>query len=205
VSESSTIIVQRCLDRLKAGDTAARDELIRQASARLEMLTRKMMGDYRSLRRWEESGDVLQNAVVRLCRAMQEIVPPTPKDFFRFAALQIRRELIDLARHHYGPQGAAGHHASVGPNDQRSAAGGPLDGADLSNDPAGVAQWSEFHRLVDELPEPEREVFDLLWYQGVTQDEAAVMLGISERTLRYRWRDARLRLAEALGGELPGE
>ena len=50
----------------------------------------------------------------------------------------------------------------------------------------------------------EREVFDLLWYHGLTQDEAAALIGVSVRTVKSRWRSARLRIAEALGGELPG-
>jgi RNA polymerase sigma-70 factor (ECF subfamily) len=53
------------------------------------------------------------------------------------------------------------------------------------------------------MPEAEREVFDLLWYQGMTQEEAADLLGLSLSTVRRRWQAARLRLYEALGGELP--
>jgi signal transduction histidine kinase len=34
------------------------------------------------------------------------------------------------------------------------------------------------------LPEPEREVFDLLWYEELSQSEAAVVLDVSERTMR---------------------
>jgi RNA polymerase sigma-70 factor (ECF subfamily) len=57
---------------------------------------------------------------------------------------------------------------------------------------------------VEALPEGERAVFDLLWYQGLTQAEAAVVLNVSEPTIRRRWRSARLHLHEALGGEAPG-
>jgi RNA polymerase sigma-70 factor (ECF subfamily) len=62
------------------------------------------------LKRWEQTDDVLQNATPRLCRALRETTPPTVRDFFRLAALHVRRELIDLARHHYGPQGPAARH-----------------------------------------------------------------------------------------------
>ena len=44
----------------------------------------------------------------------------------------------------------------------------------------------------------------MLWYQGLTQAEAAELLGVSSRTVKRRWQTARLRLFEALGGELPG-
>jgi RNA polymerase sigma-70 factor (ECF subfamily) len=44
------------------------------------------------------------------------------------------------------------------------------------------------------LPDQEREVFDLLYYEGVSQDEAAAILGCSARTIRRRWNEAKLRL-----------
>ena len=53
----------------------------------------------------EETGDVLNAAVIRLLRAMEAVSPETPRQFFALAALQIRRELIDLARKYRGPQG----------------------------------------------------------------------------------------------------
>jgi len=57
---------------------------------------------------------------------------------------------------------------------------------------------------VEALPDDEKEVFDLLWYQELTQAEAAALLNVSERTIKRRWASARLRLHEILGGELPG-
>src|SRR4051794_2331290 len=38
--------------------------------------------------------------------------PATVRDYFKFAALQIRRELTEMARHHYGRQGHAAHHVT---------------------------------------------------------------------------------------------
>ena len=54
------------------------------------------------------------------------------------------------------------------------------------------------------LPDAEREIFDLLWYQGLSQREAAALLGITERMAKRRWRAARLKIHERLGGRLPG-
>lgn len=44
-------------------------------------------------------------AAIRLDRALAEKVPKDASHFFRLAALQIRRERIDLARHYGGPEG----------------------------------------------------------------------------------------------------
>jgi RNA polymerase sigma-70 factor (ECF subfamily) len=76
--------------------------------------------------------------------------------------------------------------------------------ADESQEPSRLAAWTEFHAQTEALPEEEREVFDLLWYQGLPQAEAAGLLGVSERTVKRRWQAARLRLHEALRGEPPG-
>jgi RNA polymerase sigma-70 factor (ECF subfamily) len=202
---SQTAHLQRCLDRLRAGDESARPELLAAACERLTRLTRAMLRDYPRLKRWEETGDVLQNALVRLHRALQQVTPASPRDFYRLATLQIRRELIDLARHHYGPEGAGGHHESVAgrrdESDSRPPAHEPADAADA---PGRLAEWAEFHEQAEALPEEEREVFDLVWYQGLTHADAAAVLGVSTKTVQRRWHAACLKLHDRLGGELPG-
>jgi RNA polymerase sigma factor (sigma-70 family) len=200
----STVHLQDCLDRLQAGEASARNDLMNSACERLRRLTRKMLDDYRGVRRWEETGDVFQNAMLRLCRALAAGCPGSLRQFYRLAALQVRRELIDMARHYYGPEGVGANHASQAPADggSRPPAHEP---ADLSTEPARLALWTEFHSQVEALPDDEREVFDLLWYQELSQAEAAAIVGVSDRTIKSRWRSARLKLHEALGGSLPGE
>jgi len=200
-----TLHVQTCLDRLRGGDEAARAELLGCACERLRKLARKMLKGYPKVRRWEQTDDVLQNAALRLHRTLQQLPVGTARDFFRLAALHIRRELLDLARHYYGPQGRGAHHASWGPDGSATAEddSGPLAPADLSQEPSRLAAWGEFHEQIGALPDEERETFDLLWYQGLSQAEAAELLGVSERTVKRRWQAARLKLHEALGGEMP--
>src|SRR5262245_57434375 len=110
MTDQNSTLLQACIDRLAAGDETARDELLGGTCQQLERLTRKMLRDYPGVRRWEQTGDVLQNASLRLCRALQQVKPPTLRDYYRLAALQIRRELTDLARHYYGPQGGGANH-----------------------------------------------------------------------------------------------
>jgi DNA-directed RNA polymerase specialized sigma24 family protein len=40
-------------------------------------------------------------------------------------------------------------------------------------------------------------------YQGLSQAEAAELLGVAERTVKRRWQTARRKLHEALQGEVP--
>ena len=196
-------LIQTLIDRLQAGDVAARDELLAATCERLQKLTRKMLRSYPNLRRWEQTDDVLQNASLRLCRALNDAAPQSPRHYFHLAAVQIRRELIDMARHHFGPQGPGAHHLSdAGGVSSRAAPA--HERPDHSSSPSRLAVWSEFHRQVEALPNEEREVFDLIWYQGLSQAEAMSVLNMSERTLQRLWRSARLKMYEACGGEVPG-
>jgi RNA polymerase sigma-70 factor (ECF subfamily) len=197
---SSTTEIQLRLDRLRAGDESARDDLVKIARERLSRLARKMLRSYPVVRRWEQTDDVLQNAALRLCRSLEAVKPESVRSFINLAAVQIRRELIDLARHYGGPHGPGRHHASP---DRSDGSGGPPDPGTDTDDPARLADWTEFHVQVEALPAEEREVCDLLWYQGLPQAEAAALMGITERVVRYRWRAARLQLHERLGGRLP--
>ena len=51
---------------------------------------------------------------------------------------------------------------------------------------------------IDGLPEDEREVFDLVRIQGLTQAEAAEVLGVSAKTVQRRLNRGLLLLAEQL-------
>jgi RNA polymerase sigma-70 factor (ECF subfamily) len=145
-----------------------------------------MLGDFQRVRRWAETDDVLQSALVRLVGALRDVKPATPRDFLALAALQIRRELIDLARRYYGPHGiGANHESQAGVKD-----GKPVDPSDIRHEPSALAQWTELHEQIGALPEEEREIVGLLFYQGLSQAEAAELLGVSLRTLQRRWHDA---------------
>jgi RNA polymerase sigma-70 factor (ECF subfamily) len=201
-ASSQTVHIQACLDRLRGGDEAARADLLSCACERLRNLARKMLKSYPNVHRWEQTDDVLQNAILRLYRTLQQLPVETPHDFFRLAALNIRRELLDLAKHYYGPRSHGAHHATPGSHaDARGPEAEAL--ADPSQEPGRLAAWSEFHERIASLPEEERETFDLLYYQGLTQAEAAELLEVSERTVKRRWQAARLALHEALQGEVP--
>lgn len=74
---------------------------------------------------------------------------------------------------------------------------------DPGEEPSDLAEWAEFHERVQTLPDAEREVFDLLWYEGLGQKEVAHILGVTERTVKNRWRSAKLMLRQLLDTDLP--
>lgn len=187
-SPANTMQLQALLDQ---GDEAAYGELLSIASTRLHKLARKMLRDFPRLRRWEQTDDVFQTAALRLHRSLSEVKPESVKQFFGLAATQIRRTLIDLARHHYGPEGQAAKHESGTNSDHKG----------NTDSPENLASWADFHEQVESLPNDEREVFQLLWYSGTTQREAAELLDISERTVLRRYYRAKLSLRDALHDE----
>ena len=188
--------------RLGRGEVKARDRLIACAFERLDHLTRRMLRDFPRVGRWEQASDVRQAALVRLSRALEASPPATVRDFLRLAACEIRRELIDLARHYQGPMGMDRHCADA-------SARGPAAGdsslpaaepSDTTQDPTRLAAWTELHERIGALPDDEREAFELLWYQGMTRAEVAAVLEVNERTVQRRWQAARLRLYRDLDG-----
>ena len=71
-----TAQLQLYLERMQAGDAAAREVLFRHACGRLERLTHKMLHGFPGVRRWEQADDVLQNALVP--QVPGAVVPPPP-------------------------------------------------------------------------------------------------------------------------------
>lgn len=186
--------LQSLIDLAQAGDERAKSLLLDHACERLLKLTRKMFRNYPTLRRWEQTDDVFQNSLVRLHRAMAEVQLESVRHFFNLAGLQIRRELLDLVKHHLGPQSAGRHHhTDHHPPDEQ---GGSLYGRAIS-EPEDLETWSEFHERVNRLPDEQREAFNLLFYEGLGHEEAAAILGISLRTIKRRWQAAKLSLQEA--------
>lgn len=192
-----------CLEQLAAGDLAARGRIIELCGDRLRALAHRMLARFPDVRRWDDTDDVFQNAVVRLHRALGDVRPDSPRAIMALAATQLHRELIDLARHHRGPASyAANHGTNVGPP---ATAGGPqqhhVDRAVA--DTEGLDRWTLFHEAIMALPDELREIFHLVWYLGADQKTIAGLLGCSERTVKYRWREARDAVKAALEGRGP--
>src|SRR5262249_9183568 len=183
-------ILPHWLDRLRQGDWAARNALIRHSRDRLRLLTRQMLRRFPGVQRWEDASDILQKALIRLDRALGEVHPAAPRDFLRLAATQIRRELIDLSRR---------RPPDLPVPEPVAAASRPH-----ADDPYQLSLWTEFHSRIAAMPEDDRELIELLYYQGVSQPEAAQLLGVPLTTLKRHWKETRVRLLAQLGGVLPG-
>ena len=198
-----TVVIHRYLEKLRSGDASARECLVNFTFERLQRMAKKMKHDFDRVGRWEQTDDIVQNATIRLLQAIDGVEIRDVRHFYRLAALQIRRELIDLCRHYHGPLGAAANHQTQrGRSDQTN--GRPeFERAETISDPSSMQEWGEFHTSVNELPEQQREVFELVWYHELSQPEIAELLGISTRQVKRIWRSAKLSLYEQLNGEIP--
>jgi RNA polymerase sigma-70 factor (ECF subfamily) len=101
-----------------------------------------------------------------------------------------------LGANHFTQRRPAAADASVQPQ--------LYDRAEVSQDPRRMQEWADFHVAVQELPQRERDVVDLLWYHEMNQEEAAKLLDVSPRHVKRLWRSAKLLLHQRLH-EIPGE
>lgn len=191
----STAHLQVLLELHQAGIPSARESLLEHSAERFRLLARRMFRRHGDLRSLDQTDDVLQQALVRLYRALSQIKPPTVRAYLGLAAMHIRWVLRDLARK-YSAAKIVCYTGRTVPGD------GPFD---PGGEPSDLLQWSEFHQKIEALGDEEREMFHLLIYEGLSQAEAAALLNISVRSVKRRWQRARLSLRAALRGDWPNE
>jgi RNA polymerase sigma-70 factor (ECF subfamily) len=195
--------IRRALERLGRGDVAAREDLIVWACERMREIAHRMLRTFPSVRRWDETDDVVQNAAIRLDRALRNTVPMDARGLVGLAATRVRRECLDLAKKHRGPESYSANHET---NYQR--ADGELharvDDASDDHEPLeALERWTRLHAAAEALSEDEREVFHMCWYLGLKQEEIAQLLGCSTRTVKRRWESAKQLLAAAMRSTPP--
>jgi RNA polymerase sigma-70 factor (ECF subfamily) len=184
------------IERANQNDSAARAALLKCAYERLRVVVDKKLKHFARLARWQESDDVTQEAALKLWGALKDLSPRTVDEFWVIAGEQVRRVLLDLIRHDFGPQRIAAH-TEVGLG---AAAPEPVD---ATYDTANLDRWTALHEQIDQLPQDERSIVLGMWYSGLSQTAAARALGISLDTAQRRWKSARERLKRALQDERP--
>jgi RNA polymerase sigma-70 factor (ECF subfamily) len=206
VSDDSTAVLQGQLERAVTGDAEARQRLLGLTRDRLMHHARLLLhGRYARLEPFAQTDDVVQQLYVKILRNQDRFwvnangePVRTLAEFFGHTSAWMRDVLCDELRKAYGR------------DDNRPAVlpfvGGISDTrpsyelASTTLDGAKVQRWTEFHEAAARLPEELRAVFDLLWYQGLPQAEAAALLSVSVPTVKLRWMKARLQVQQALGG-----
>jgi RNA polymerase sigma factor (sigma-70 family) len=206
VSDESTAVLQGHLERALAGDAEARQRLLELTRDRLMRHARRFLhGRYARLEPLAQTDDVVQQLYLKVLQnqdrfwvnAAGEPVR-TLAELFGHTSAWMRDVLCDLLRKTYGRDD---NRPAMLPLD-----GGPSDTAPRQEpssdtlDAEKVQRWTELHEAAARLPDDLRAVFDLLWYQELSQAEAATLLGIAVPTVKLRWMKARLQVQQALGG-----
>jgi RNA polymerase sigma factor (sigma-70 family) len=196
------------VDQLGAADSeirrAARDRLLSSVIEHMRAVAHRMMKGFPQVRRWDETDDVVQGAALRLARALDSVAPTDSRHLLGLIAMQVRRELLDLARRYGGAESFAYHHGTnAAGNGERDVLHTDAAVDPDETNPDSVASWTRFHEAAASLDDDDRELFNLVWYLGLTQEQAASALDCSVRTVARRWEVLKRHLVVRLGGQAP--
>jgi RNA polymerase sigma factor (TIGR02999 family) len=184
--------VTQLLSAVESGNPKAAEELLPLVYEELRSLANARMTQ-------EPSGQTLQptalvhEAWIRLVGENHDW--QNRKHFFSAAAEAMRRILIERAR-----------------QKRRVRHGGGLVRVDLNDIDVAAESQSEtvlfVHEALERLAQKDPEIAELIklrYFAGVPNQEAAEMLGMSERTARRNWAYARAWLTREINGQKPGQ
>jgi RNA polymerase sigma-70 factor (ECF subfamily) len=134
--------------------------------------------------------EMLGAVVERLLKALREVHPRTVREFFALVGQHMRWELNEMARR-LDEQPA--------PVEVREG----LVHAPVSSDSGLSPDSRRMLAAIADLPEQEREAFELVRIQGLTQAEAGHLLGVSAATVNRRLNRGLQALLEALADLRP--
>jgi RNA polymerase sigma factor (sigma-70 family) len=196
--DRTTFVVQRYLDELAGGSPAEPvvRALLDRAVHRLSQLCGVLL--HRSYPRLTrpplnlQVDEMLGVVVERLLKALREARPTNVRQFFALAGQHMRWELNDIARRLDEEPVAVELYDEQVP-------------APASSDSGLTPDARRMLQAIGELPENEREAFDLVRIQGMTQAEAARVLEVSAMTVMRRLNRASVLLAKRLDDLRPSD
>ena len=184
--ECTTRVVERYLGELAGvtGDASAEPiirALLSSSVRRLHQLCATLL--YRSYPRLSkppmnlQTDEMLSAVVERMIKALRNVRPKTVREFFALANQHMRWELNTLARR----LDREAHAVEL----RESAVGSPAvpEGDDSSQASPNAARMLD---AIESLPEDDRETFCLVRVQGMTQANAAAVLGVTIKTVQRR-------------------
>lgn len=171
--------ITQILSRLSAGDRDAIQELTPLVYQQLRQIAQQLLHAENDQRRWDAT-ELVHEAYLRMIGDH----PVGWKDrahFFAAAATVIRHVLVDEARKAKSQKrGGEGQPVRLAPDS-------------ISRDDVGFALLDLDDALsqLRKLHERQARLVELRYFGGLTQDEAAELLGVSRRTVAGDWRMAK--------------
>jgi RNA polymerase sigma factor (sigma-70 family) len=185
-TSQSTSEIGDLLSGLDLGEPAARNLLIERCRERFRRRAAQMLGGFQKLRRDLDTSDVEQELHLRLCKSLAIVKVNDVQHLFRLANETLRRYLIDCARK---------WRAQV--NSDAS-----YDRIDPSPDPGRLAVLAEIQEWIGTLNEQKREIFDLMFYQELSETEIGRIIGKSRKVVSRMKRELEMECVEKFGENL---
>jgi RNA polymerase sigma-70 factor (ECF subfamily) len=193
--ERTTLVVERYLNELAgvSGDSDAEPiirALLSTSVQRLHLLCATLLRrNYQRLMRPPlnlQVEEMLSGVVERMMKAMRKVQPKTVREFFGLANQHMRWELNEIARRLDRETRAV---------ELRESAVGGRSTTTVSRLSPNTLRMLE---AIEGLDDGEREAFSLVRVQGMTQSDAAAVLGVSVKTIQRRLNRSLLLLGEKL-------
>lgn len=164
--------------RAQGGDCDALNTLCVRYDGRVRRIVRVRLGT--GLRRWTESGDVVQDVFREALRKIESLDPASEFDLLDWLARVATNRIRDLVDHVGAEKRDVARQESVAAADDGESEAPPF-GVDEHTGPGEAAFLREVRALLDEvvaaLPESYREVILLRDYQGADWPDVARLLG----------------------------
>jgi RNA polymerase sigma-70 factor (ECF subfamily) len=171
--EPSTQEVTQLLAAWSEGDPSALDKLLPLVEDELHRLARRYMSHERPDHTLQTTA-LVNEAYLRLID--QKVEWQSRAHFFGIAAQIMRRILIDHARKHLGPKHGGGKIVSL------------EDVAVVSDERASeLVALDDALSTLAKIDERKSRVVELRYFGGLTVEETAVVLGVSDETIRREW------------------
>jgi RNA polymerase sigma factor (TIGR02999 family) len=177
--------ITRLLSAARLGERAALDRLFELVYDELHLLARKQLGSAETVR----TTALVHELYLRMARG-DGVTPEDRAHFFSTAARAMRQILVDHARRKQAAKRGGGVRPEV------------LDEARVGTDVRReeiLAVDAALARL-EELDARLARLVEMRFYAGLSVEEAAEALGVSDRTVKRDWRKARAFLYRELHG-----
>ncbi len=180
--------VTRLLRAAEGGDRSAAEEVLRRVYDELRSIAGKRLSAERPDHTLQATA-LVHEVWLRLAGDAPGIGFESRAHFFRAAAAAMRRILIEHARKR-GREKRGGGARRV-----------PLSAIDLAcqQDSASILSVDEAIRRLEEQDERMAEIVKLRFFAGLSEEETAETLSLSDRTVRREWVLARAWLQRELG------
>lgn len=168
------------ISRVARGDQRAFSALYERYSNRMYTLILHMVNDQML------AEEILQEAFLRLWNRADQYVPARGSVLIWLLAIARRTALERLRFESHRPLLSDGQEASS-----------LLESIPEPETTSEEARWRSLHLAVQALPEEQRKVIELAYYQGLSQTEIAEMLNLPLGTVKTRLRTGMIHLRQS--------